>query len=74
MTKNISTMIQILTNHLLLSRPAAAALALLSAPAAAQTLTATSGADLTVQSGAVLYVEGGLQTASGATLTNAGTL
>ncbi len=49
-------------------------LALLAAPAAAQTLTATSGTALTVQSGAVLYVEGGLQTATGATLTNAGTV
>ena len=43
-------------------------------PAAAQTLIATGGATVTVQSGAALYVEGGVQNASGATLTNAGTL
>lgn len=51
-----------------------AALGWLARPVAAQTLTATSGASLTVQSGATLYVDGGLQTASGATLTNAGTV
>jgi hypothetical protein len=49
-------------------------LTLLAAPAAAQTLTATNGTTIAVQRGAVLYVEGGVQTASGATLTNAGTV
>ncbi len=66
---------QLFTKALLMQCcPALLGLALLAAPAAAQTLTATSGAALTVQSGAVLYVEGGLQNASGATLTNTGTV
>lgn len=61
------------------SRPIApplllAGLSWLASPAAAQTLTATGGVSLTVQSGATLYVDGSLQTASGATLTNAGTV
>ncbi|UOR06438.1 T9SS type A sorting domain-containing protein [Hymenobacter aerilatus] len=40
----------------------------------AQTLTTTGGAVVTVQGGATLYVAGGVQQASGSTLTNAGTL
>lgn len=51
-----------------------AAALLLASPAFAQTLTATSGATITVQAGATLYVAGGVQNASGSTLTNAGTL
>jgi hypothetical protein len=42
--------------------------------AAAQTLTTTTGSSLTVQSGALLYIAGGVQQASGSTLTNAGTV
>ena len=56
------------------ARPVALLLVLLASPALAQTLTTTSGAGITVQSGAVLYVAGGVQNASGATLTNAGTV
>lgn len=40
----------------------------------AQALTTTNGAVVTVQSGAVLYVAGNVQQASGSTLTNAGTV
>jgi len=40
----------------------------------AQTTLTNAGATLTVQSGAVLYVAGSVQNASGATLTNAGTM
>lgn len=40
----------------------------------AQTLTTTDGAVVTVQRDATLYVTGGVQHASGASLTNAGTL
>jgi hypothetical protein len=42
--------------------------------AAAQALTTTAGSSLTVQSGATLYVAGGVQQASGASLANAGTV
>jgi hypothetical protein len=70
--KQLFTLNQLAQRHS--RQPLALLLALLVAPAAAQTLTATSGTALTVQSGAVLYVEGGLQNASGATLTNAGTV
>ncbi|MBW3127401.1 T9SS type A sorting domain-containing protein [Hymenobacter profundi] len=49
-------------------------LGLTAGTAAAQTLTATTGSSLTVQSGATLYVVGGVQQASRATLTNAGTV
>jgi hypothetical protein len=47
-------------------------LALGSAAAQAQALTATSGSTLTVTSGATLFVSGGVQQASGSTLTNNG--